>query len=261
MKRVQAFEFNERNECPAFLRDSVVEILGNAIRWGKIFVPVAPLFKDFCQRTHNYSFIDLCSGTAEPLRALVEGMQQQESTIEQIHFTASDLFPKVHAMKRVVNEYPDSISMIDEPIDATHVPEKHDRPGRTIINAFHHFSTDMATKIIQDSVEKRRAIFILEAFPRKPECFLAFFPMLTLSFIALPFITQKNRLTKLFFSFFIPLIPIIGTFDGIVSLFRIHDKDELLAMVEPYQDIYDWEYHQVPFSKWGKSLVFTGIPK
>ncbi|KPA09805.1 conserved hypothetical protein, membrane [Candidatus Magnetomorum sp. HK-1] len=259
MKRIQAFEFNERQECPRFLRDAVVEILGKAIKLGKIFDPVAPLFKEFCQRTNNYSFIDLCSGTGEPLTAFVKGMQQDKAN--SVCFTASDLFPKVHAMKEVVKEFPDNISMIYESIDATDVPENHDRPGRTIINAFHHFSTDMAQKIIQDSVQKRRAIFILEAFPRDFKCFLAFFPMLTLSFLINPFLTQKDRLTKLIFSFLIPIIPIIGTFDGFISVCRIHDKEELMKMVEPYQDVYDWEYHQVPFSKWGKSLVFVGIPK
>ena len=259
MERIQGFEFNERKECPSFLRDAVVEILGKAIKWGQIFSPVTPLFMDFCKKTNNYSFIDLCSGTGEPLIAFIEGMKQ--ANYDSVSFSASDLFPKIHAMKQVVHEYPENISMISEPIDATNVPEKHDRPGRTIINAFHHFSTDLAQEIIKDSVKKRRAIFILEAFPRDLKCFLAFFPMLTLSFLLNPFLTKKDRLTKFFFSFIIPIIPIIGTYDGFISLCRIHDKEELMEMVKPYQDIYDWEYHQVPFSKWGKSLVFIGIPK
>jgi len=263
MKRIQAFEFNELNECPAFLRDSIVEILGNGIRWGRYFDPVAPFFKNFCERSNSYSFIDLCSGTAEPLAALVDGMQQN-TEIENIHFIASDLFPKVHAMKRVVHEYPENISMIYEPIDATNVPEEHDRPGRTIINAFHHFPTDLAQKIIENSVKKKRAIFILEAFPRDMKSFISFFPKMILSFLAFPFLTQKNRLIKIFFSFFVPIIPVIGTFDALISLFRIHDKEELMEMAAPYKDIYDWEYHQIPYSKdskWGKAIIFIGIPK
>ena len=47
MKRHHLIEFNERSECPKFIRDSVVETLGLGLRWVKMGNIIGPPFAEF----------------------------------------------------------------------------------------------------------------------------------------------------------------------------------------------------------------------
>ncbi|MBF0102037.1 MAG: hypothetical protein HQK77_14135 [Desulfobacterales bacterium] len=254
--RFQLFEFHERHECPKFLRDAIVEILGRTMRWGAFFDPVIPIFKEFCQKTDTHELIDLCSGTGESTSVLIDGMNRQGITDYKI--IISDLFPKIHAMKETASHYPNQMEIIHHPIDATDVPQTFDRSARTIINAFHHFPEDLAKKIINDCVEKQRGIFILELFPRKLFRFLPTLPYFIASYVVTPFLTKHDRFLKIIFSFVIPIIALIGCWDAFISVLRIYTKDELMQLVKT--EGYEWIYEEVPFFPCGKAVVFYGIP-
>jgi hypothetical protein len=50
---------------PEFIRDSVPETLGLALRWSKIYKAAAPYFMTFLIWTKAERIIDLCSGSGE----------------------------------------------------------------------------------------------------------------------------------------------------------------------------------------------------
>ena len=60
-------------------------------------------------------------------------------------------------------------------------------------------------------------------------------------FLFTPFI-KPFKLSRIFYTYIIPLIPIIGTWDGVVSICRISKPDELLNLTkELNSDNYKWE--------------------
>jgi hypothetical protein len=50
MRRIQAFEFCERVETPAVIREGIVELLGSGLRLSPIFETIAPIFHEFFKR-------------------------------------------------------------------------------------------------------------------------------------------------------------------------------------------------------------------
>ncbi|MGK5090572.1 hypothetical protein WDW89_01000 [Deltaproteobacteria bacterium TL4] len=259
MPRIHAFEFCDHEKCPVFLRDSLVESLGNTFRWGKIYDAIAPVFIEFCQQADCDTILDLGSGSGEPVSILIDVLKKQQ--LSPPHFTISDLLPKVHAMEAVAARYPGQIEVISESLDATDVPERFDQSARTIISAFHHFPPELASKILFDCVRKQRAIFILEPFPRD---LLSLAPLMLPNLAALlinPLLTHKDRILKMIFTyaFLTPLV--IGSWDGVISVLRMYTEDELLDMVKPFGETYHWEYHKVPIALGGAITAFWGVHK
>jgi hypothetical protein len=255
--RVEAFEWNDLAWAPHWLREGIVEILGLGLRWGKIYVPVAPIFARFLERAGTREVLDLASGSGEPCSILIAALEKQG--FEPPRFTVSDLFPNVASLSAVAARHPGKIDVVERSVDATDVPPEIDRPARTIVTAFHHMSPELARKILADCVAKRRAIFIVEAFRRSFLGMLSVLPGMILGTLANPFLARRDRALKILFTFVIPLIPLAGFWDAMVSWMRIHSEAELRAMVAPLPG-YQWEFVTVPFFPFGKATVWLGLP-
>lgn len=258
MRRIQAFEWNDLTACPRFLRETIVEALGNGLRLGRIFEGVGPVFAEFCRRAGCDSVLDLCSGSGEPVSILADALARQG--LPAPRFVVSDLLPNVAAMERVAARHPGLVEVAREPVDATDVPPHLDRPARTIINALHHFPPELAARIVADSVAKRRALFVLEAFPRSLARMAATLPALTAAAAINPLVAPRDRALKALATWVTPATAILGLWDAVVSALRMHDEGELRAMAAGAAD-YDWEFREVPFFPRGRATVFFGIPR
>ncbi|MBF0226943.1 MAG: hypothetical protein HQK76_15970 [Desulfobacterales bacterium] len=258
MIRIQSFEFNERAECPKFIRDSLIEILGNGQRWSHVLDAIVPSFTEFCQKTGTDSILDLCSGSGEPVSILIESLERQNMEVPS--FTISDLFPKIHSMELIAKRHPDKIKIIYDPIDATNVPKNFNFKACTFINSFHHFPPSLASSILEDCIKKERAVFISECFPRNFRCFVPFFPFLALASFINPLITNNQKILKLVFTYMLPAIAVMGTWDAVVSVLRIYGREELMELIKPYRNEFKWEYREISFFGGGRAVIFFGIP-
>jgi hypothetical protein len=258
MRRIQAFEVNDTAFFPRFLRESIVETLGLGLRWGRIYDAVSPLFASFVERAGVSSVLDIGTGTGEPASILISALARAGLTAPR--FVLSDLFPNHAALARVAARHPGQIEVVSTPVDATDVPAAVDQPARMVISAFHHFPPELARRLLADSVAKRRPIFILEGFPRQLRRAVSIIPIMAAAVFANPFLTSQDRFLKFLFTFLIPIIPLAGFFDAMVSIMRIHSESELRALVEPLGG-FTWEYHEVPFFPCGRAVVFLGIPR
>lgn len=256
--RVHAFEFNERPECPRFLRDAIVEALGTGLRWGRIYDGVGPVFAEFCARAGADEVLDLCSGSGEPVSILLEALSR--SRVAPPRFLVSDLFPNVPSLRQVAARHPGLIEVVERPVDATDVPADVDRRARTVISAFHHFPPALARRILADCVAKRRAVFLLEALTGDLRGLLAILPAMTAGMLATPLLTRRDRLKKALATYVVPVVPLTGLWDAVVSDLRTYRADELRAMVEPLGGGYTWERREVPFAPFGRASCFFGVP-
>lgn len=256
--RLHAFEFNERPECPAFVRDAIVEALGTGLRWGRMYDAAGPIFAEFCARAGCDEVLDLCSGSGEPVSILLDALARTGTKAPR--FVLSDLFPNVATMAGVASRHPGQVEVVGAPVDATDVPARVDRPARTVISAFHHFPPDLARRILADCVQKRRAVFVLEALRGDLRSLLSILPAMTAAMLVNPLVARRDRLKKALCTFALPVVPLTGLWDAVVSDLRIYDERALRALVEPLGGGFTWECREAEFFPGGKALCFYGIP-
>ena len=258
MRRIQSFEFNERPECPRVIRESIQDILGTGLRWGRICEAVGPVFAEFCRLTGCETVLDLGSGSGEPVSILLNWFCEQNLSAPA--FVLSDLFPNAPAFAAVARAHRGAVVPIYRPVDATAVPRHVKHDARTLLNAFHHFPPPVAASILKDAVSARRPVFIYESFPREVNRWLATLPALGAALVANPFLAPRRRPLKALLTFAVPLIPAMGFWDSCVSLARIHSEEELLRMVEPLGAGYHWVYREADYFPGGRAYAFYGIP-
>lgn len=258
MKRRHLLEFNERSECPKFIRDSVVETLGMGLRLINMGNIIGPPFAKFMQRTQVSQVLDLCTGTGVPVRLLAQWLKEHGETSPK--FLVSDLFPNLESFEEITSQKELGIQSVDVSVNALNVDSGLEHDTRTIINSFHHFTPIMAEAILEDTVQKNKSIFIYEGFRRDPMGLVPTGPWMTLALLANPWIAKRSKFLKIIFSYIIPIIPLIAMWDGLVSTLRIHTEHDLMEMVSKWPQ-YEWSYSEHPYARGGKAVIFSGYPK
>ncbi len=259
MRRVQAFEFHDLPWCPAFVRETIVETLGNALRWGHIYDPVAPIFTEFCERAGVDAVLDLCSGTGEPVAILIDALRRQG--IEPPRFALSDLYPNVGRLQGVAADYGDRVEVIDTPVNATAVPRVADRSARSIVSAFHHFPPTIARDMLADCVARRRAVFVLEPTARDLLGTWGMLAPLVAGHLANPFVAPARRMQKFAGTFLLPVLPVATAWDSLVSVARMYGEREYFDLVEGLDADYTWEFRAVNPRPGVRVTVFMGWPR
>ena len=256
--RIQAFEFMDLPQTPRSLRDSIVESLGNSLRWSGIYKNAAVLFTEFCASLESNTLLDLCSGSGKHVAILLDALIIRGEKLPC--FLISDLFPAIHEMKKIVEQYPENVQAIHTPIDALNVPDSYPHSARVVISAFHHFTPGSARSILRDSAEKGKPIFVLEPMTRNFRSFLKLGSFYLLALMINPFSSKKDRLLKAVFTYLIPLIPFMGLWDGVVSTMRVYTEEEFMALTSTIDAKYQWRFRKIRVGWNGKICALIGMP-
>jgi hypothetical protein len=103
---------------------------------------------------------------------------------------------------------------------------------RTIFSSFHHFDKNSAVKVLQNAVDSNAPIGIFEAAERK---WLYIFGVLLSTPIftfACSLFFKPFKWSRVFYTYIIPLIPFFALSDGIVSMLRIYNPEELIELTK-----------------------------
>ena len=224
MRRLQLIELHELPGCPTILRDGLTDFLETAIGRFDLYGPVRPMLLDAVQRSGTRHVVDLCSGAGGPWVAW------QASRAANVEISLTDKFPNSTARARIEQQALPGLHYVAESVDAAQV-----QPSlagfRTVFTAFHHFPPEQARHILADAIAQRQPIGIFEYTNRRPAAFL----FMLLSPLAVWLLTPRMRTlswSKLLFTYLIPLIPLLVTFDGVISCWRTYRPTELEAMTE-----------------------------
>ena len=128
-----------------------------------------------------------------------------------------------------------------------HVPP-HLKGMRTLFEGFHHFKPAQAQSILQDAFENKVAIGVFEASLMPPLGLLLMLlaPLTTLLSYLLftPFMTPRT-LSRFFWTYLIPIVPLATCWDGVISLMRVYSVQELKELTVSLQrNDYIWEAGQ-----------------
>ncbi len=258
--RLQLIELNDSPWVPRPLRDTLIEALSLTLKWGGVLRGLVAPFEEFIAAAGVTEVLDLASGAGGPARILVGEIQRAGRVPPR--FVLTDLSPHVEAWDAARAEHPNVITFESTPVDATGIPpELASGRARVIINAFHHFSPDVARGVLADAVASRSPIFIAEGFERNPLGFASMVPVGLAALFAVPFQTPHDRLAKALLVFgAAPVMVAMGGWDGVVSTLRIHSREDLEAMVASLGSDFVWSYGNYKFPLGGRGYYFHGVP-
>ncbi|MFI5211777.1 MAG: class I SAM-dependent methyltransferase, partial [Ignavibacteria bacterium] len=253
------FEFEDFPWFPGVLREGQTDYLHFVISNAGIYKPAAAIMKDVLDNSDTNEIIDLCSGGGGGIDLFQKNIE--EITGRKIKITISDKYPNIPAFEKIRKMTSESIDYIKEPVDIKKVPENI-KSIRTIFSAFHHFNPDDAGDILKDAVKNKVSIGIFEGGNKNILYFLGILLTTPVIFFFITPFLKPFKLSRLFFTYIIPLIPITTTWDGLVSILRMYTPNEMLKMAkEAGGDDYIWKAGKAKGRLGNTIMYLTGYPK
>jgi hypothetical protein len=236
MRRLHLFEFHEQSWFPKKLRDALTAYLCAAYRISPLPKLWAEQIAEVLTSSGLNKIVDLCSGSGGPLAIVAEELKKSGLSPGIV---LTDLYPNPSASG--------SFKYWPEAVDATEVPAALDGV-RTMFAAFHHFRPEAARRILQDAFDHRRPMCIFEATSRTPVSVLSALIIPLVVLLVTPLI-RPVTLFQLFFTYLVPIIPILIFWDGLVSNLRTYSPDELIEFTRTLDS---------PDYSWKSGLVQAG---
>jgi hypothetical protein len=254
----RGFEFEDQPWFPEIIRDSMTDYLRFLFHTFKLYQPVLPLLKEALVKTNTDQILDLCSGSGGAMESIYADLKRTFNA--DIKITLSDLFPSLIIYQHLYTKTDGGISYIIKPVDACNVPSEL-KGFRTLFSGFHHFDQEKAKEVLRDAVDARQGIGIFDGGNRSLWMILLIIilhPILLL--LCTPFF-RPFRISRILFTYLIPVIPFCTIWDGIFSILRLYKPDELLQMAHEADNVsYTWISGKVR-NKFGMSIVYLiGYP-
>ena len=158
------------------------------------------------------------------------------------------------------NESEGNIDYIKEPVDAKNTTT--DIKGmRTLFSAFHHFKPADAKSILRNAVKDSAPIAIFEGADKNILSFLGILLITPLIFIIFTPFMKPFKLSRIFFTYIVPLIPITTVWDGLVSIVRMYTPKEMQKMaMEVDSPGYKWKSGKLRGKAGNTVMYLTGYP-
>ena len=224
--RLRLFEFEDLPWFPAPIRAGMMDYLRFMISALGTYRPIAPLLAEGLRRTAQTRVLELGAGAGGGTETVLAALHalHQPATI-----TLTDLYPQPAAWADIARRTHGSIGYEPTPVNALAVPAQLGG-FRTIFSAFHHFPPAAATALLRDAVRANTGIGVFEGAGKHwAELLLAVTVLPLVQLLLTPFF-RPFRLSRLVFTYLLPLIPICTIWDGAVSLLRMYSTTELLAL-------------------------------
>ena len=242
MRRIHFMEFHEQPWFPASFRDYVTDALQFGFNLLKLYSPAVPLLQRVVDSTGSRSIVDMCSGGGGPWLDLSRKLQSRKLHGDPpgLQIWLTDKYPNLGTFQNVSATSENHIGYYPGSVDATSVP--HELKGlRTMFTSFHHFSPEDARAILQNAVDAGESIGVFEIPRRAPSTIGLTFGLVFMLFVCTPWI-RPFRWSRLFWTYLVPIIPLVLLFDGVVSCLRTYRPQELREMVTKLTATdYQWE--------------------
>lgn len=256
MKRMHLIEIGDEPWCPAAIRHGVTDYCQFIVEVSHAYRAAVPLLADALRRTGSRRVLDLCSGAGGPWLGLLPLLRAHKTDVT---VCLSDHNPNREAFERIERLTGKAVTYRAEPVDATAVPA--DLAGfRTIFTAFHHLRPEQARAVLTEAVARGEGIGVFE--PGRRNLLLLPFALMTVVRVLLvtPFI-RPFRWSRLFWTYVVPVLPLVLTFDVVVSILRLYSELELRELTAGL-DGYCWNIGMVRNKPIPIAVVYLiGLPR
>lgn len=230
--RIHAPELEDEAWCPRFLRDGLTGFLRVASERLRLYDNAAPVIAVLLKRYAATQLVDLCSGGGGPLLRLRDTLESQHNI--DVVAVLTDLYPNLGAFDVAVARGQGKVSAVRASVDASDVPATL-KGVLTLFNGFHHFRPALARRIVVDIAKKQQPFISLEVVERRFAT-VAFLLGTPLAVWALTPLSRPLTLSRLVFTYVIPLIPLCVWWDGMCSCLRAYSVDELKGLTHDLND-------------------------
>jgi SAM-dependent methyltransferase len=258
MHRIQFIELHEQPWFPTTLRNEITNALQCGSEILKTYAPISTLLQRALDATRSRSIVDICSGSGGPWLDLSKKLRGNASAYGIL---LTDKFPNLAAFENVKAASANNIDFHRNSVDATKVPVELDG-FRTMFSSFHHFPPAQARAILQDAVDAKQGIGIFEVTSRTASAVGMMFLWFLTPFVFTPSI-RPFRLSRLFYTYVLPIIPLVLLFDGLVSCLRTYQPRELRELINGLAaPEYRWETGEQSGSFGGLPITYLiGYPR
>jgi hypothetical protein len=252
-RRFHLFEVLDQAWCPSVVRFGATDFLESITSRGNIYRPIqAEIFRAI-KDCGAQRVVDLCSGGGGPW--LSPAWRSALAEHAPLSVVLTDKFPSSVLPQRLGA----GMSCVNFSVDAAHVPEAL-RGFRTIFSSFHHFPDAVARDVLADAVRSGEGFAMAEVTTPTLRAFATMLLMPVFAWLLTPRI-RPFRWSRLFLTYLLPVIPLVVTWDGLVSCLRTRTPEELFALTRSFPQ-FDWQagYARGPGS-WLASVYLIGRPK
>lgn len=242
MQRWSLKELHEHAWMPKIFRNGLTDFIRTTLIKYKIYFPIGDVLAEVMRNTNCDRILDLCSGSAGPYMQLLPLLEQKLN--KDIAVRLTDLHPNLPAFVKISEHFKGKIDYIATSVNAKEVSQS-EKCIRTFFSSFHHFAPHEAHGILKSAVKDKAPICIFEFTERKLSRILkdGIVPLAVL------FLMPRNstfNFGQFFFTYVIPVFPLLIWYDSIMSNLRSYSTDELMAIaktVEPEE--YQWTTGQL----------------
>ena len=257
--RLQLFEFEDLPWFPRVIRAGMMDYLRFMISLLGTYQPIVPLLREALAKANAAELLELCAGAGGGTEGILRRLR--ETGLPTARITLTDLYPQPAAWQLLAQRNP-GLTYEVAPVDATAVSTTL-AGFRTVFSAFHHFPPPLAEAILADAVQQRAGIGVFEGAGKHwLEILLAWTVLPIAQLLFTPFM-RPFRFSRLFFTYFVPLIPLFTIWDGTVSILRMYPPAQLLSLArraDPH-NTFDWQAGKVRHW-WGPEVTYLiGIPR
>src|SRR5262245_43197230 len=224
MPRLHLFEFGDMPWLPRALRDGFTGYLEALVTRFAFFKPIVPKLNDLLARTGQHRIVDLAAGAGGPLVSIRSALEGAGGAPIEVLLT--DRFPNLEAFRRAAEHTGGAISFSSEPVDALAVAREL-TGVRTLFNAFHHFRPDGARGILRDAALQGQPIAIFESTERSALAVLTLMFFSPLQVLLVTPSIRPLRASQVVFTYLLPVLPLIITWDAVISCLRSYSPEEL----------------------------------
>lgn len=257
-RRIHLFEWEDLSWFPDIIRSGGLDFLRYFLIHSGLYKPTIPLLHKALTDTGETHLIDLCSGGGGYIEQVYGRLNEMEKDRFSIQLT--DKFPNLPAYQLIKERTKGKIDYVDHPVNVFAVPK--DLKGfRVMYSAIHHFRPKEVRAIIADAVALKQPIAIFDGLEYKPLAMLGLIIIHPILFFLLTPFFKPFKLSRIVFTYIIPLIPLYTIWDGLVSIIRFYYPEELKEIANSIQDShYTWQYGQTKNALGMKASYLIGYP-
>jgi len=241
MKSLHLLEIHDQEWCPRAIRDAETDYLEFVIAKTKPYPAMVPILAATLQRFGSRKILDLCSGAGGPWLWLQPVLAERGVNVS---VCLTDKYPNLDAVGQSSRQRDRAVRYHPQPVDATRVPDEL-TGFRTMFTSFHHFRPEEARAVLADAVQKRQGFAVFEGTHHSALAMLLMLLVPLRVLLTTPFI-RPFRWSRLFWTYLIPVVPLVTLFDGLVSCLRTYSVQELRELTERLNaNDYQWEIGEV----------------
>ena len=243
MRRLHLFEFEDQPWLPRAWRRYLSELLQHQTQ--EIYRPVVPLLADWLRDCGCREVVDIGSGVGGPWPMLLPALRAQGF---ELAVTLTDRYPPDF------EGYGSPAFRYDpEPLDAIAI-SKTSGGCRTIFTSLHHLRPAEAEAVLAASARSATPVAVFEFTERTWPRVLGMLLSPILVWVQTPAIPGLDW-GRLFWTYALPVVPLLYLWDGLVSHLRSYRPDELRALA-PSAPGYRWEVGRLRNDDQGVTITY-----